>query len=352
MANLPERFFASDNCSGIHPAIMSAIADANLGHVKGYGYDPFTAEAENRFKSLFGAQAEVFFTYGGTGANVIGLQACLRPFEAVICSETAHIHTDECGAPERFLQSKLIVLPHTNGKIKVEQLPELLTGRGVEHHVQPRVVSITQSTEYGTVYTLQEMNDLGEFCKANQLYFHVDGARFSNACATLNVSPAELITQNHVDILSFGGTKNGLLIGEAVVVLNPELAQNLKYIRKQSMQLFSKMRFISAQFNAFLNDGLWLKLARHSNAMATQLAAELQKIPGVKITQPVEANEVFVIFPEGIGEKLQELSPFYTWNEGCREMRLVCSWDSNESDIQQFIDITLRQLEHSLKAAD
>jgi threonine aldolase len=330
------RFFASDNCSGIHPQILEAIAKANEGHTKGYGYDTFTSDAEKAFKILFGEDIDVFFVYSGTAANVLGLESCMRSFEAVICSDVAHIHTDEAGAPERFLQSKLITLPSKNGKIAPDQIPVLLTGRGVEHHVQPKVISLTQSTEYGTVYQLEEIKEFSGLCKRANLFLHVDGARISNAAVALNKSPREFIKEAGVDVMSFGGTKNGMLMGEAVVFFNRNLAQNFKYRRKQGMQLASKMRFIAAQFSGFFKNDLWLETAAHANLMAKLLETELLKFPHIRITQPVEVNAIFAIFPEGIAEKLQQEFPFYVWNEETHEVRLMCSWDTQEEDIQLF----------------
>ncbi len=331
-----KKFFASDNCSGIHPQIMEALIEANSGHVKGYGYDPYTVAAEQDFKRLFGDDIEVFFVYSGTGANVLGLQACLHPFEAVICSDVAHIHTDETGAPERNLMSKLIPIVSNNGKISVDQVPELLVGRGVEHHVQPKVISITQSTEYGTLYQPEEIKAFGDFCRKENLYLHVDGARISNATVALGISPREFIREAGVDVMSFGGTKNGMMMGEAVIFFKPELAKYMKFQRKQSMQLFSKMRFISAQFSAFFKNDLWLQLATHSNRLAQELSKALHTIEGVRITKPVEANAIFAIFPPGVSEQLAEEFPFYVWNEALNEVRLMCSWDTEKSEIELF----------------
>jgi threonine aldolase len=335
---MSKKFFASDNCSGIHPQIMQAIMEANTGHVKGYGYDNYTNSAELEFKRLFGNDIEVFFVYSGTGANVLGLQACLHPFEAVICSDMAHIHTDETGAPERNLMSKLIPLKSVNGKISVDQISEVLVGRGVEHHAQPKVISLTQSTEYGTLYQPSEIKAFGDFCKKEDLYLHLDGARISNASAALGMSPREFVRESGVDVMSFGGTKNGMMMGEAVVFFKPELAKYMKFQRKQGMQLFSKMRFISAQFSAFFKDDLWLNLAKHSNNLAQHLAKSLREIEGVQITQPVEVNAVFAIFPQGVSEQLAEEFPFYVWNEALNEVRLMCSWDTEIDDIEVFIE--------------
>jgi len=333
-----KRFFASDNCSGIHPQILEAIQEANSGHVKGYGYDDVTEAAEQEFEKLFGKDIEVYFVTTGTGANVLGLQSCLQPFEAVICSDMAHIHTDETGAPERNLQAKLFPLTSTNGKISADQIPQLLVGRGVEHHVQPRVISLTQSTEYGTVYSKQEIEAFAALCRKEDLLLHVDGARISNAAVSLGLSPREFIREAGVDVMSFGGTKNGMMMGEAIVFFRKDLARHMKFRRKQGMQLYSKMRFIAAQFLGFFKNDLWLDLASHSNQLAKQLEAALREIPGVTITQPVEANGVFVIFPNGVADKLADEFPFYVWNEHTGEVRLMCSWDSTADDISRFIN--------------
>jgi threonine aldolase len=332
-----KRFFASDNCSGIHHQILEAINEANQGHVKGYGYDPVTHAAEQEFERLFGKDIEVFFVTTGTGANVLGLQSTLQSFEAIICSDMAHIHTDETGAPERNLQAKLIPVQSVNGKIQVEQIPALLVGRGVEHHVQPRVISLTQSTEYGTVYSKEEIKGFSDFCHREDLLLHVDGARISNAAVRLGMSPREFIREAGVDVMSFGGTKNGMMMGEAIVFFRKDLARHMKFRRKQGMQLYSKMRFIAAQFLGFFKNDLWLDLAAHSNRLAQHLANALANLQGVTITQPVEANGVFVIFPPGVADKLAEEFPFYVWNEHTGEVRLMCSWDSTEEDIERFI---------------
>lgn len=332
-----KRFFASDNCSGIHPQILEAIQEANSGHVKGYGYDEVTEAAEREFEKLFGKDIEVYFVTTGTGANVLGLQSCLQPFEAIICSDMAHIHTDETGAPERNLQAKLFPVQSRNGKIGVDQISPLLVGRGVEHHVQPRVISLTQSTEYGTVYSKKEIEAFAAICRKEDLLLHVDGARISNASVSLGLSPREFIREAGVDVLSFGGTKNGMMMGEAIVFFRKDLARHIKFRRKQGMQLYSKMRFIAAQFLGFFKNDLWLDLAKHSNLLARQLESALREIPRVIITQPVEANGVFVIFPPGVADTLAAEFPFYVWNEHTVEVRLMCSWDNTAEDIERIV---------------
>lgn len=331
------RGFASDNNAGVHPRVMQAITEVNTGHCIAYGGDQYTETAKEQFKKLFG-ECEVFFVFNGTAANVLSLQAMTQPFNSVICTETAHIHVDECGAPERFTGCKLLSNPTPDGKLRISDIARHLHGIGFEHHAQPRVVSITQSTEMGTVYTIEELRDIATFAHANDLLLHVDGARIANAAAYLGVSLKEMITDTGVDALSFGGTKNGLMNGEAVVILNPALSCNFKYIRKQGMQLASKMRYISAQFEEYLKDGLWLENAQHANRMAQLLCKKVQTL-GIAVTQKVEANAVFAIIPPHIIEKLQREFFFYVWNQAHNEVRWVCSWDTTEDDIERFVEI-------------
>ena len=328
------RGFASDNNAGVHPRIMKALDDANSGHCIAYGDDLYTASAKEQFRKLFG-ECEVFFVFNGTGANVLSLQAMTQPFNAVICADTAHIHVDECGAPERFTGCKMLFNPTPDGKLRIPDIARHLHGIGVEHHAQPRVVSITQATEMGTVYTVDELREIAGFAHASGLLLHVDGTRVANAAVHLGVSVKEMITDAGVDVLSFGGTKNGLMYGEAVVVLNPALADNFKYIRKQGMQLASKMRYISAQFEEYLKDGLWLENARQSNRMA-QLLYQKTLESGITVTQKVEANELFVILPSKVIEELQREFFFYMWDESRNEVRWVCSWDTTEDDVERF----------------
>ena len=329
-----KRGFASDNNAGVHPRIIQALVDANNGHCIAYGDDSYTAAAKEQFRNLFG-ECEIFFVFNGTGANVLSLQAITQPFNAVICADTAHIHVDECGAPERFTGCKLLSSPTFDGKLRIPDIARHLHGIGFEHHAQPRVVSITQASEMGTVYTLDELLEIAAFAHANGLLLHVDGARIANAAVHLDVSVKDMITNTGVDVLSFGGTKNGLMYGEAVVVLNPALTNNFKYIRKQGMQLASKMRYISAQFEEYLKDGLWLENARHSNCMAQLLYQKAQAL-GITVTQKVEINELFVILPPQIIEALQREFFFYVWDESRNEVRWVCSWDTAEEDIDRF----------------
>ena len=334
---MTKRGFASDNNSGVHPRIIKAMSDANSGHCIAYGDDSYTVAAKEQFRKLFG-DYDVFFVFNGTGANVLSLQAMTQPFHSVICTDTAHIHVDECGAAERFTGCKLLFNSTHDGKLRIPDMAQHLHGISFEHHAQPRVVSVTQATEMGTVYTLNELREIAAFAHANGLLLHVDGARIANAAAHLNVSVREMITDTGVDILSFGGTKNGMMYGEAVVVLNSELVTNFKYIRKQGMQLASKMRYISAQFEEYLKDGLWLENARHSNRMAQLLYREVQAL-GVTVTQKVEANEVFAILPAQAIKELQCEFFFYVWDESRNEVRWVCSWDTTEDDVERFVAV-------------
>jgi len=329
-----KRGFASDNNAGVHPRIMQALNNVNLGHCIAYGDDPYTEIAKEEFGKLFGG-CEVFFVFNGTGANVLSLKAMTQPYNAVICADTAHIHVDECGAPERFTGCKLLFNPTPDGKLCIPDIARHLHGIGFEHHAQPRVVSITQATEMGTVYSVDELREIAAFTHTNGLLLHVDGTRVANAAIHLGVSVKEMITDTGVDVLSFGGTKNGLMYGEAVVVLNPDLAENFKYIRKQGMQLASKMRYISAQFEEYLRDGLWLENARHSNRM-TQLLYQKTLELGITVTQKVEANELFVILPPQVIEELRREFFFYMWDESRNEVRWVCSWDTAEEDVERF----------------
>jgi threonine aldolase len=336
------RGFASDNNSGIHPDILQAIEKANAGHVIAYGDDPITAKAENIIRQHFG-ECDVFFVLTGTGANVMGLAAVTTPFNSIICAETAHINVDECGAPERFSGCKLLPVETRNGKITTKSIERYLHGFGFEHHSQPKVVSISQSTELGTVYTPGEIKELADFVHGYRMLLHVDGARLANAVASLGTDFKTLTKDAGIDILSFGGTKNGMLFAESVLFFKKELSENFRYIRKQSMQLASKMRFISAQFEVYLSGDLWKKNASHANSMARMLADEVSKIKGIKITQKVEANGVFAAIPKESIRKLQQESFFYVWNENKSEVRWMTSWDTTEEDIRNFVRL-LREI--------
>ena len=335
----PSRSFASDNNAGIHPEIMEAISAASDGHVIAYGDDPYTARAVKLFREHLGRDAEVFFVFGGTGANVLGLKAATQSHHAIICAETAHINVDECGAPEKFTGCKLLSLRTPDGKIRVEQIKPLLHEVGFEHHVQPRVISVSQATEMGTVYTQRELKTLAIFAHDNGMLLHVDGARIANAAASLNVKLKAITRDAGVDILSFGGAKNGMMYGEAVVFFDKSLAKDFKYTRKQGTHLPSKMRFISAQFEALLSNDLWRRNAEHANRMAQLLAQELAKIPQITITQRVEANGVFALVPRRYVPLLQKQYFFYVWNEETSEVRLMTSFDTTEEDIADFVGL-------------
>jgi threonine aldolase len=331
------RGFASDNYAPVHPDVLAELARVNDGHAKAYGYDDVTIELQGLFKDHFGSQAEAFVVFNGTGANVVSLQLLLRPWESVICASTAHINVDEGGAPEHYLGTKLVDVPAEHGKLTPELVRLAWQRVGDEHATQPRVVSITQSTELGTRYSAAEIGALSDTAHGLGGYLHVDGARISNAAAGLGVDFKEFTTDAGVDVLSFGGTKNGLMGAEAVLVLNPEIhAKSVLNIRKQAMQLSSKQRYMSAQLVALLRDGLWHRLASHSNAMAQRLALAVGDIPGVTLTHPVQANGVFAIIPGEAIAPLQASYPFYEWDENTHEVRWMCSWDTTEADIDAF----------------
>jgi threonine aldolase len=339
MPNLTKRSFASDNNAGVHPQVMGALAAVNSGHVIAYGDDPYTARAVQKFREHFGKDTEVFFVFGGTGANVLGLKAATESHHAIICAETAHINVDECGAPEKFTGCKLLSLSTPDGKLRTSQMGPLLHGIGFEHHVQPKIISISQATEMGTVYTPRELKSLSSFAHDNGMLLHMDGARISNAAASLGVKLRAISKDAGVDILSFGGAKNGMMYGEAVVFFNENLAGDFKYTRKQGTHLPSKMRFISAQFETLLSNELWRQNAEHANRMAQLLAGELARIPQIRITQNVESNGVFAELPKKYIPVLQKQYFFYVWNEETSEVRFMTSFDTTESDIQDFISL-------------
>lgn len=334
--------FASDNYSGIHPEVLEAIERANFEHQISYGNDELTEKANALFKNLLGDVA-IHYVFNGTGANVICLKCCTLPFQAVICSEFAHINVDECGAPTQSIGCSLLPVRTTDGKLTPALIEPLLSRIGNVHHTQPKVISISQSTELGTVYSLLELRTLCDFAHANGMYVHLDGARISNAIAALGVSLKEATVDCGIDIMSFGGTKNGLLMGEAVLIFNEQLKANAPYFQKQTSQLFSKNRFIAAQFSAILTNDLWLKMALHSNKMAKILASKVGELPNIQITQKVDANAVFVIIPIHTIEPLRKQFPFYEWDDQTHEQRWMCSFDTTEEEINDFVD-TLKGL--------
>ncbi|MET1043692.1 MAG: low specificity L-threonine aldolase [Microbacteriaceae bacterium] len=330
------RGFASDNYAGAHPEVLAAIADANGGHQIAYGEDVYTARLQDVFREHFGEQAEVFPVFNGTGANVTALTSLLPRWGAVIAAKTAHINTDEAGAPERVNGLKLLTVDTPDGKLTPELIDQEAWGWGDEHRAQPLAVSITQTTELGTLYTAGEIRAIADHVHARGMTLHMDGARLSNAAAALGVHFREFTTDAGVDILSFGGTKNGLLYGEAIVVLNPEASAGLIYLRKLNMQLASKMRFVSAQLIALLSDDLYLRSARHANDMAARLRAAVEGIDGVTPTQETQSNAVFAILPPGVADRLRERFRFYDWNPAAGEVRWMCSFDTTEADIDAF----------------
>lgn len=330
------RGFGSDNAATIHPEVLAAIERANVGHASGYGHDPLSERVETMFASEFGAEARAFLVFNGTAANVLSLRAACRPWEAVLCADTAHLNVDEAGAPEAIAGVKLLTVPGEHGKLTPELVAARIERLGDEHAVQPRVVSISQCTELGTLYSASELAALASIAHAQGLLLHLDGARLSNAAAALGLPLRALCTDAGVDIVSFGGTKNGLLGAEAVVVLAPGLADGFAYLRKQSLQLASKMRFLAAQFEALLSDQLWLRCARQANAMAARLAAAVAGLDGLEITHPVQSNAVFATLPSRAIAQLQERFVFYVWNERSGEVRWMCSWDTSEEDVDEF----------------
>ncbi len=338
-----KRGFGSDNHSGISPEILAAIAAANSDHALAYGDDEWCARTEAIFRREFGPQSKVYFVFNGTGANVLCIDAMCRSHEAVVCAETAHINVDECGAPQRVVGCRLLTVDTPDGKLTPELVKTRLHGFGFEHHSQPKAISITQSTELGTLYTLAEIRALADLAHSYNMYLHMDGARLANAAVALGCSFKEMTTDCGVDALSFGGTKNGLLMGESAVILNPALDIDLKYRRKQMTQLCSKMRFMAAQFEAYLGTGLWRRNAEHSNAMAQMLRAEVENVEGVKIMYPVQVNSVFVQLPAEVWHALQKEYFFYDWDEAANVVRWMCSFDTTEKDIKDFV-AALRKL--------
>ena len=340
----PTRSFASDNNAGIHPKVLEALAAANQGHVVGYGDDPYTQAVIEKFREHFGPDIDVFIAFNGTAANCLGLKALTESHHAIICAESAHIYTDECGAPEKFTGCKLIPIPTTDGKLTVESVSPAYHGIGDQHHVQPRVISITQATEMGTVYKPREIRDLARFAHEHSLFLHMDGARIANAAVSLGLTLREATRDLGVDVLSFGGTKNGAMGAEAVIFFDKRFSRDFLYVRKQGMQLASKMRFISAQFDALFTDDLWRKNAERSNEMAALLEKEIRKIPKVKIVYPVEANGVFAQVPRSAIAKLQKRYFFYIWNEEQSVVRWMCSFDTTEEDVEEFAGFVAKNL--------
>jgi len=338
--------FASDNWSGVCPEIMQALQDVNPGHNEAYGEldDPVTGAAIQKFKQFFGDDIAVYFVYNGTAANVLGVGQFMRSYNAVITAKTAHLNEDECAAPEKFIGAKILEVEPQNGKIKTGQVEPFLESFGFQHHAQPKVISISQVTELGTVYTPEEIKTLANFAHNNNMFLHMDGARIANAAVSLDKNFKSFTVDAGVDILSFGGTKNGLMFGEAVVFFGKEKAKDFEYLRKQGMQLHSKMRYIAAQFDRYLTDDLWKKNAQHANRMAKILADKLSAFSHLKITQQVNANGVFCILPPQLIPQLQKDYFFHVWDEQTHEVRLMCSWDTTEEDIEGFVGLVKQHL--------
>ncbi|MDZ4674152.1 MAG: low specificity L-threonine aldolase [Gemmatimonadota bacterium] len=335
--------FSSDNHFGAHPAVLEAMARVNDGPATAYGADTVTERAVEQLRGLFGPEVGVFFVFNGTAANVLGLQALVRPWEAVICAAGAHIAVDECGAPEHFAVAKLLAVEALDGKVTPGAVEQQLGRVGDQHAVQPRVVSISQTTEYGTVYSLAELREMAAVVRANGLRFHMDGSRLANAAAALGCSLAAMTTDVGVDVVTFGGTKNGAVAAEAVVLLDPSLAADFPYIRKQGMQLASKMRFLSAQFLALLEDDRYLVSARHANAMAQRLASGVAGLSAVQLTQPVEANGIFAVLPTVLRLALQAEFRFELWDDSKEEVRWMTSWATTEAEVDHFV-MRIREL--------
>ena len=339
-----KRGFGSDNHSGISPEVIEAIAQANSDHALAYGDDEYTQRLETLIKETFGPQAKVYLVFNGTGANVLSIDAMCRSHEAVVCAETAHINVDECGAPQRVVGCRLLTVDTPDGKLAPALVKTRLHGFGFEHHSQPKAISISQPTELGTLYSKEEIKALADLAHSYNMYLHVDGARLANAAVALGCSFKEMTTDLGVDALSFGGTKNGLLMGESCVLLNPALDVDMKYRRKQMTQLASKMRFMAAQFICYIESGIWRRNAEHSNRMAQLLRAEVEKVEGVKIMYPVQVNSVFAQLPTDVWHRLQERYFFYDWDEAADVVRWMCSFDTTEEDIHSFVNALKEEL--------
>ncbi|MCD8043632.1 MAG: low specificity L-threonine aldolase [Tannerellaceae bacterium] len=328
------RSFASDNNSGVHPLVMDALIKANSDHAVGYGDDPWTEQATQKIKELFGESASPFFVFNGTGANSVALQALTRSFHSIICTSTAHIYVDECGAPARMTGCTVTPVDTPDGKLTPELIRPHLHNFGVCHHPQPKAVYISQVSELGTVYTVDEVKAIADLVHEYGMYLHMDGARLANACVYLDCSMKELTVDAGVDILSFGGTKNGMMMGEAVIAFRPELAENLPYFRKQSAQLASKQRYLSTQFLPYLEKEVWYNNARNANEKAKEIVAVLNKYPEINFTQKPESNQLFFTMPREAAKELEKEYFFYYWNEAITEVRLVTSWDTTTDDIE------------------
>ena len=354
--DVSSRSFASDNYAGVHPEVMAALAEANGGHQIAYGEDLYTAKLHEVFAGHFGGPVEVFPVFNGTGGNVIALQSMMPRWGAIVCTATAHIHTDEGAAPERMAGLKLLTVDTPDGKLTPELIDREAWGWGDEHRAQPLVVSITQTTELGTLYTPGEIRAISDHAHSLGMKVHLDGARISNAAAALGTGFAAFTRDAGVDVVSFGGTKNGLMFGEAVVVLNPEASDGLKFIRKYSMQLASKMRFVSAQLIALLEGDVWQRGAGNANAMAARLRNSLEtaiaegRAPGLGFSQATQANAVFALLPDGVADRLRERVRFYDWDAAKGEVRWMCAFDTREADVDDFVELICAELQRTAAA--
>jgi threonine aldolase len=330
--------FGSDNHSGVHPDIMKAIESVNVGYSVAYGDDEYTTRAVKKFKEHFGKDIDVYFVGNGTAANILGLKSVTNSFNSIFCAETAHMNVHECCGPEKFTGCKLTVIPTLDGKLTVDLIKPYLVGFGDPHMAQPKVISVTQATECGTVYLKEEIKDISDFAHRNKMLLHMDGARLCNAAVSLKVDLAAITRDAGVDVLSFGGTKNGMMFGDAVIFFDKGLSKNFEFIRKQGMHLTSKMRYISAQFEALLSNDLWLKNAKHANEMAQILFNEVRNISGINITQKVQVNAVFGSLPKEIIKKIQKKYGFHVFNEQNSEVRWMCSFNTGKKDVMDFVE--------------
>lgn len=333
-----KKSFGSDNHSGIHPDILQALIAANHSHASAYGTEDESVTLEKTFQKIFDTDLRSYLMFNGTGCNVVGLKGLLTSYESVLCTDCSHIWEDECAAPEVIGGFKLIPVPHINGKMDISRIPDFIQRRGDQHYAQVRAISITQPTEYGTVYSLEELKSIRKICDDHNLFLHIDGARLSLSLNFLNISLKQLWQITRADVISFGGTKNGLLLGEALLLFRPERFESYKFLRKQSMQLPSKTRFIAAQFQRYLQDNLYLDIARHGHEMALMLAQGLQD-KGITPEFAVQSNAVFTCFARELIPRLRQHSFFYVWNEKTFLSRLMCSFDTTRTDISSFLEL-------------
>jgi threonine aldolase len=330
--------FASDNYAGAHPEVLAAITAANEGHAVSYGADPWTQRAQEALRTHLGPDTVALLVFNGSGANVLALRCACRPWEAVICAQSSHVNVDEGGAPEAVAGVKLLTVDSPDGKLTPDDIRARVTRLGDEHAVQPRLLTVTQSTEMGTRYTPDELHEITAAAHELGLLVHIDGSRLANAAAGLGVGLADVSFAAGADLLSLGGTKNGMMLGEALVFRNGSLAQGAQYLRKQTLQLASKGRFLAAQFVAMYEGDLWRRTASHANAMATRLAHRLDNLPDVTVTQRVQANAVFAVVPPAAADQVREQWPFYTWEQTTGEVRLMCSWDTEPTEVDALTD--------------